>query len=359
MEKLFTLLVLGLSMTALVSCGGNTEMNLHTPAIADEIEAPKEEDPIPVMKFVRRHINNAADLNKIRKEYNFSDKASPSHRVLITMNRKEFRFFRVGDTIVVPEVNSQKVEDYSIFPGIYPEAKNIPKLIVLSNKYQCYACYENGKLVRYAATNTGKERTQTYPGRYQTNWKKRIHRSSLDSHWVMPYNVNFHLQAGNAFHQFTMPGRPVSHSCARQFMHDAQWLYDWIDLSKFDENRTVTQQGTTVLVLDVFDFTRPKFGPWLDLADNKSADIHLPADPTNYELPFIPINQIPQGARGALKDKNRHIHAEDTLRARGWLRPGVKLTSSVNFNAIRKRKRAAEEKKKAEAEAAKANINQN
>lgn len=357
MEKLLRVIVLGLSLTALLSCGGNSDVEAHFTAKADEIETPKEEDPIPVMKFIRHHIKNKEDLNRIRKEYDFSTKSSPSHKVITTMNRKEFRFFRVGDTIVVPEVNTQKVEDYSIFPGIYPAAKDISKLIVLSNKYQCYACYENGKLVRYAATNTGKERTQTYPGRYHTNWKKRKHRSSLDSTWVMPYNINFHLQAGNAFHQFTMPGRPASHSCARQFMDDAQWLYEWIDLSKFDESRKVTQEGTTVLVLDVFDFTRPKFGPWLDLADNKSADIQLPADPMNFELPFIPINQIPHGARGALKDKERHIHAEDTLRARGWLRPGVKITSSVNFNAIRKRKRAAEEAKKKAEEAAKMNQN--
>lgn len=357
MEKLFKILLLAFAMGTLASCGNDRDAEAYFEANAQEMEIPKEEDPIPVMKFIRHHIKNKEDLNRIRKEYDFSTKSSPSHKVITTMNRKEFRFFRVGDTIVVPEVNTQKVEDYSIFPGIYPAAKDISKLIVLSNKYQCYACYENGKLVRYAATNTGKERTQTYPGRYHTNWKKRKHRSSLDSTWVMPYNINFHLQAGNAFHQFTMPGRPASHSCARQFMDDAQWLYEWIDLSKFDETRAVREEGTTVLVLDVFDFSRPKFGPWLDLADNKSADIQLPADPMNFELPFIPINQIPHGARGALKNKERYIHAEDTLRARGWLRPGVKITSSVNFNAIRKRKRAAEEAKKKAEEAAKMNQN--
>lgn len=29
---------------------------------------------------------------------------------------------------------------------------------------------------------------------------------------ILPFTVNFHQYAGNAFHQFEMPGRPVSHS---------------------------------------------------------------------------------------------------------------------------------------------------
>ncbi len=313
-------------------------------------------DSLQTVKFIPHYIKNANDLARIKQEYNFANKQSLENKTLITLNRKEFRFFRVGDTIVLPEVKGKEVREYSIFPACYPQAVNIPKLIVLSNKYQCYGCYENGKLVRYAATNTGKERTQTYPGRYYINWKRKDHRSSLDSTWRMPYNINFHLQAGNAFHQFTMPGRPASHSCARQFMDDAEWLFSWVNMPKYDSSRTITQPGTLVLVLDVFDFNRKKFGPWLDLADNKSADITLPADPQNFEEPFIPIVQIPKGARGALTNRDRYVYAEDSLRARGWLREGVSLRESVNYNVIRKKRREAEAKKKA-AEAAKANNN--
>ncbi len=305
-------------------------------------------DSLETMKFQKYIIADENDLQSIKNEYDYSNKSSFKNKLIRVLNRKDFRFFRVGDTIVRPDRITNNILDYSIFPSCYREAKDIPKLIVISNKYQCYACYENGKLVQFAAANTGKERTQTYPGKYYTNWKKKNHRSSIDSNWRLPFNVNFHLQAGNAFHQFTMPGRPVSHSCVRQFMSDAEWLFNWVEKAKFDTNRRIIQQGTLVIIIDVFDFNRKKFGPWLDIADNKSANIILPKDPNNYEEPFIPLSQIPAGARGSLKNKERYINAVDSLVARGYLRPDVKVTPSVNYNHLRKQRREAAAKAKAE-----------
>lgn len=341
---------------ALFSCSPDTRNTENGPRATPKDSIEKAEitmmdcDSLPTINFKRFHIKDSVALSKIRSEYNFGEVLSAPHRAIVTLNRKEFRFFRIGDTIVTPERISNKITDYSIFPPCYPDGRNIPKLVFISNKYQCYACYENGKLVRFAAANTGSEKSQTYPGRYSMNWKKRIHHSSLDSHWVMPYTINFHFEAGNAFHQFTMPGRPVSHSCVRQFASDAEWLYNWGDRARWDTAGVKTKVGTTVIILDAFDFSRKKFGPWLDLTSNKAVQIQLPKDPMNYELALIPICQIPPGASATLGDMTRYINAEDTLRARGVIRPNVVLTKTKNFNVLR-RKREAEKKRNAESKA--------
>jgi hypothetical protein len=182
-------------------------------------------------------------------------------------------------------------------------------------------------------------------------WKQRVRHSSLDSTWIMPFTWNFHAQAGNAFHQFTMPGRPVSHSCLRQFMPDAEWLYGWGRGIRFDSSgKRLRLSGTPVIILDIFDFRRKKYGPWIDLTSNKDVEIELPAKPMQVEEAIIPLCQIPLTSRRSLHNYHRFKHGEDTLRARGIIREGVVLIETKNFNKLRREKAALEAKKKAEEE---------
>jgi hypothetical protein len=164
--------------------------------------------------------------------------------------------------------------------------------------------------------------------------------------------VNFHLQAGSAFHQFDMPGRPVSHSCIRQFIQDAEWLYRWVKVARKDTVRHsyVTMSGTPVIILDVFNFARRRGGPWLELTSNDTVDIKLPADPMSVEEALIPISQVPKESRGSLRNIKRYMTADSILRARGLIRPQVRLLESINYNERRAKKAAA--KKAAQAKAA-------
>lgn len=304
-------------------------------------------DTFPVINYSKMFIGDNAQLSEIRAKYGNSKETYAAWRAFTTLNRREMRFFRVGDTIVVPDKIVPNLLAYSVFPQCYPAAADIPKIILVSNAMQCYACYEYGRLVRFAAANTGKERTPTFPGRYALVWKERLRRSSLDSNWVMPFTWNFHPHAGNAFHQFEMPGRPVSHSCVRQFIEDAEWLYKWGQGSKRDSlNRSIYLSGTPVLIIDVFDYARRYGGPWRDIASNKEGILELPDDPLNLEEALIPMCQIPKDSRGSLVNYRRFLFAEDTLRARGIIREGVKLIETVDFNKLRREKaaRAAREK---------------
>jgi hypothetical protein len=104
--------------------------------------------------------------------------------------------------------------------------------------------------------------------------------------------------------------------------------------------------GTPVIITDVFDFSKKRGGPWLELSSNKDMSIKLPNNPMETEEALIPISQIPKDVRGALTDINRYKSAEKILRERGVLRENARLKVSVDFNKLRrdkKRKKQLEE----------------
>lgn len=300
-------------------------------------------DTIPLIRYKLDTIKNKKHLSAILSRFKSGDKSHINHKIFITLNRKEMRFVGVGQAVVIPDTVIPNVRAYSCFPQFYPGGVDLKKLILISNKYQSYACYEYGRLVRFAACNTGKEATPSFPGRYALAWKERVHRSSLDSSWEMPFTFNFHTEAGSAFHQFVMPGKPASHSCIRQFLDDAEWLFKWgSGIKKDSNNKLIPLSGTPVVIIDHYDFNPGKGGSWKYLKSNKDTVFNLPAEPMKVEEALIPIIQIPEGARGSLRNKKRFIYAEDTLRARGVIREGIKLTPSVNFNKLKREKKARE-----------------
>lgn len=344
------LLALLLSSAIVVSCGSSDQPRAGEPSQrsatdsmrADSIKATAIPDTVfPEIRYTRIHIKTRSILDSIRTIFARSKAESEADpfRILITMNRKEYGYIRVGDTVIIPDSIIHDLRAYSVFPMKYPGAASIPKIVLVSNRMQAYACYENGRLVRFAACNTGTERKPTLPGRYAMNWKERLRISSLNDNWKLPYTWNFHYHAGNAFHQFTMPGRPVSHSCVRQFMTDAKWLFNWADAARLNaEGRVIEFTGTPVIIIDIFDFARPRFGPWIDLTSNRDGILKLPPDPMAVEEALIPLSQVPAGARGGLPNRERYVNAEEVLRARGIIRPNVHLSPSINYNALRKAK---------------------
>jgi len=328
---------------------------------AEQLEAMRRDSlmayhssKFPKIGYTKLRLETDSAYRVIRDKFGKRRKDPIAYKTFITLNRREFRYVRVGDSIIVPDTVVDDLCAYSVLPHYYPDADSIDKLIIVSNQYQCYAAYENGVLVRFAAANTGKEKTQTYPGRYSLVWKAKDRVSSLNSEWKLPFNFNFHRLAGNAFHQFAMPGRPVSHSCVRQFLDDAEWLYYWGEQANYIDGAPKPFTGTLVLIVDAFDFDRKQYGPWLDLPSNKFKIDYLPVEPLDYELPFIPISQVPKTSRGLItKDqKDRYKYALDTLYARGILREGVKIIPSIDYNKLREEnERKAREKREAEAKA--------
>lgn len=303
-------------------------------------------NPFPLINYTLDTIENRQHLNSLLARFKNTPQNKSSFRAFTTLNRKELRFISVGSAVVIPDTIINDLRAYSIFPNYYEGAKDIKKLVVVSAVYQSYACYEYGKLVRFAATNTGKERTPTFPGRYAMSWKEKVHRSSIDSTWMMPFTINIHLQAGSAMHNFEMPGKPASHSCLRQFLEDSEWIYYWGEMIKFDSLRKPKpMSGTPLIIIDHYDFSPGSGYRWKYLKSNHDEVLRLPANPMEVEEALIPICQIPTDARGGLRNIKRYISAEDTLRAKGIIREGVKLIETKNFNKIRRMKQEQERKK--------------
>lgn len=342
-------------LVILISCSENKNLDDKNNSInlskvvdnRDKIDSIlKNLDTFPLIKYERFVVSNQKIRKELLKKYTFDTSNPALNKAMRTLNRKELGYIRVGDTILIPDKFYYDMRAYTIFPFYYKEAKDIPKIILVSNKWQSYACYEYGKLVRFAAANTGKEKTPSYPGRYALVWKAELRRSSLDSNWIMPYTWNFHRFAGSAFHKFDMPGYPASHSCIRQFLDDAKWLFKWGEGAKYDTNKVpIHLSGTPVIIIDHYDFSKGRKGDWLYLNSNKDLFLDLPKKPLDVEEALIPIFQIPKEVRGMLPNRNRYLYAEDTLRARGIIREGVKLTESINFNKLRRQKAEMKRKK--------------
>lgn len=300
----------------------------------------------PQIGYRRIPVTDRHILDSLRTLCAKTDSTFTMYRIITLLNRKDLQYMRVGDTLVMPDTNYADILAYSMFPQYWKGADTIKKIVVVSPKWQVYACYEYGVLVRFAATNSGEERKPSFPGRYAVNWKQRLRISSLNKDWKLPYTVNIHQHAGSAFHQFDMPGRPVSHSCFRQFMHDASWLFSWVQLAKIDtaKHRSVPFSGTPVIVLDVFDFSRKRGGPWLELESNQDVSIELPPDPMGVEEALIPISQVPHDSRGSLRNIKRYLTADSVLRERGVIRDGVTLRESIDYNKLRAKKEAAKKR---------------
>lgn len=295
----------------------------------------------PKISYYRLPITTTELLDSVRRTFARRPETWKHYRVLTLLNRKDIQYVRKGDTLVLPDTVIDDLRAYSVFPQYWPEGDTIPKAVFISNTWQAYACYERGELVRFAACNSGEERKPTFPGRYAVTWRHPRRISSLDSTWILPFTVNFHLQAGSAFHQFDMPGRPVSHSCVRQFLSDAEWLYKWVRTARVDSTRRryMPWSGTPVVILDVFDFRRRRGGPWLELTSNTPVGVELPRDLYAVEEALIPISQIPREARGGLTNRRRYITADSVLRARGVIREGITLRESINFNKLRQERK--------------------
>ena len=124
------------------------------------------------IKYQRVYVRSISKLDSIKRVFSYPESADSS-KVIALLNRKEWRFMRVGDTLILPDKIELDPRAYSIFPQYYQGAEDVPRLVMVSNEYQSYACYQYGELVRFAACNTGTKSKPTFPGLYHVNWRQR------------------------------------------------------------------------------------------------------------------------------------------------------------------------------------------
>jgi hypothetical protein len=181
--------------------------------------------------------------------------------VLEALNRADAAHLPRLEALVVPQAWRTDLLAYSPFPHQYAWGVSHGKLLVVDQPSQAFAAYESGRLVRWGPVNSGRKATQTPAGLFHLNWRSRGRHSTVNADWYLPWYWNFANFRGISFHEYALPGRPVSHSCVRLLERDARWLYEWGEGWTLDAaGREVLEEGTPVLIHGCYDFDAPP--PW-------------------------------------------------------------------------------------------------
>ncbi len=145
------------SFAGITACNeGNGSDNKVIDTVKKIVEdtVPNIPNPFPLVHYEKRKIKNSAELSALRAKYGKAKESWTEYRAITTVNRKDIHYFRVGDTIMIPDTVDKDTRIYSCFPHYYHGARKLDKIIIVSNKLQAYACYEKGHLVRFAAGGT-------------------------------------------------------------------------------------------------------------------------------------------------------------------------------------------------------------
>jgi L,D-transpeptidase catalytic domain len=202
---------------------------------------------------------------------------------ILKINRIDASHLR-GRQLMVPDSIAEELA-YSPLPARLPELAKIPKFVLVSRRVQAFGAYEDGVLVRWGPTSTGKEATPTDSGLFFTNWKSKRAISTDDPSWILDWYVNFIALKGVAFHEYALPGRPASHGCVRLLEQDAYWIYRWVDQWVPGRGRTVKEYGTPVLLMGDYDYRAAP--PWQGLAENPDADRVSAGEAVQAVLPYL------------------------------------------------------------------------
>ena len=181
--------------------------------------------------------------------------------LLVKLNHADSVHLARLPRIVVPDRWDPDELLYSPLPHVVLQLSQEKKAIVVDLAAQVFGAYECGRLVRWGPVSSGDRRHQTPAGAYHLNWRARVHVSTENPTWVMPWCFNFASRQGLALHQYALPGRPASHGCVRMLSRDAKWLFDWGDAWTLAGAHELVQPGTLALVFGKYDFGAPQ--PWL------------------------------------------------------------------------------------------------
>lgn len=259
-------IILAVILFVIFSCdSGATE--IKTPEYTSEKEVkdlhttPKEKPEYVVTYKIDSFATKAAvDSFTIR----FTEEEK---NIIFALNRVDAWRLDPGDKLVIPDTLSGNLMDYSPFPKNLEILDSIPKTILISQRIQGIALYENSKLVKWGPVSSGKKSTPTPNGLFYGNFKARKKISTVNPDWLMPYYFNFMNFEGVGVHQYSMPGYPASHACVRLRLEEAAYVYDWAQQWKLDrKGQIVEKNGTPFMVFGKYEFEKPF--PWLKMAED-------------------------------------------------------------------------------------------
>lgn len=256
-----------LLVVSFYSCKDSTEerqnMSLESKS---ETKMKRKYDKAQDYTYTNWVLKSSDSVRKIFKE-TFTPKQL---QTIVALNRVDKNTFVNVDTLLIPDQFDDDFLAYSPFPYTLNNAKEMDKLAIFSYEIQAYGLYENGELIKWGPSSMGSKQNKTPEGLYFCNWKGEETVSTFDDEWILRWNFNLDNEKGIAWHQYSLPGYPASHSCLRLLEEDAKWMYDWADEWILADEQTIKAKGTPVIVYGAFDFDGRK--PWLNLAKDSHAN---------------------------------------------------------------------------------------
>jgi len=242
--------------------------NKENTSSEDSINQLKEEIKVPKMIVYYRldSLANTSEVDSFQNKYKQEGK-----RIIFALNRIDYGRLRVGSKLVIPDTLVIDLIKYSPFPENLEILDCIPKTILIAQRIQGFALYENGKLIKWGPVSSGKRSTPTPNGLHYANYKTKLKISTVDDAWKMPYYFNFMNFYGVGIHEYSLPGYPASHACVRAYKEDARFIYDWAQQWKLDNSgQKIKKNGTPFMVFGEYDYKKPY--PWQKLTNDKTAN---------------------------------------------------------------------------------------
>lgn len=221
-------------------------------------------DTIPPFPVIKYKMIKSQNYKWLLNEYD-----TLGTDIILALNRVDKNRVRYLDSIVVPDTILNDKNYYSPFPQHIDLLEKVRKILLIDQRIQAFAAYENGNLVKWGATSTGKKSTPTPNGLFSTNWKAKKTLSTDNNEWILYWYFNLENRRGVSLHQYELPGYPASHACARLTAEDGQWIYYWANQWILTaDGEKVIAYGTPVLIYGDYNFKGIK--PWRLLPSDPS-----------------------------------------------------------------------------------------
>ncbi len=262
----------------------------------DSINQLKEEIKVPkmIVNYRLDSLINSSQIDSFQNKFNQEEK-----RIIFALNRIDFGRLSVGAKLILPDTLVIDLIKYSPFPENLEILDSISKTVLIAQRIQGFALYENGKLIKWGPVSSGKRSTPTPNGLHYANYKTKLKISTVDAAWKMPYYFNFMNFYGVGIHEYFLPGYPASHACVRAYKEDARFIYDWALQWKLDKSgQKILKNGTPFMVFGEYDYNNPY--PWQQLANDKTAN-----DLNETEMNILKqyVKQYSEDERNYVKDK--------------------------------------------------------
>jgi hypothetical protein len=255
----------GILLFIFSSCNNKQEKIKEVPPT--QLDTISLEPPVFKTTYRLDSISSRKHLDSLTNAFSKEEK-----KLVYALNRIDAHRIKAGAKLIIPDSLVIDLKLYSPFPKILSPLDAIGKTVVISQRIQAFALYENGNLLRWGPVSTGKQSTGTPSGLYYGNYKAKRKISTIDKSWIMPYYFNFMNFEGIGTHEYTLPGYPASHGCVRMYREDAKFIYDWASMWEL-ESDVIVQNGTSFMVIGEYDFN--DIPPWFKLAeDNKFNELN-------------------------------------------------------------------------------------